>query len=164
MSTNRHLDYTSKIEVFRASLLHLKVFTYAKTSTELFRNDHIFKNPLQILSLFSEVSSKRDLFHLHYSKTRLCPSCALLFVHLRCAYAHNCLWPTLGKLGVDLASPCLMDSRNLRVTQIAYFSLLTYTIQLFLVTICDTIAGKWASFWTKWRTNTRKDRQTRNLK
>ena len=34
-----------------------------------------------------------------------------------------------------------MDSRGLKVTKNAYFSLLTHTNQLLLVTFCDTIAG-----------------------
>ena len=36
--------------------------------------------------------------------------------------------------------------RSLRVTQIAYFSLLTHTEQLLLVTFCDTTAEIRASF------------------
>ena len=35
------------------------------------------------------------------------------------------------------ASPCLMDPRGLRVTQNAYFSLLTHTKKLLSVTFCD---------------------------
>ena len=42
---------------------------------------------------------------------------------------------------------------GLRVTQNAYFSLITHTKQLLLVTFCDTTAGIGASFWTEaWRT------------
>ena len=37
--------------------------------------------------------------------------------------------------------------RGLRVTQHAYFSLLTHTKQLLLVTFCDTLAGIEVSFW-----------------
>ena len=47
---------------------------------------------------------------------------------------------------------------GLRVTQDAYFSLLTHTKQLLLVTFCDTLAGIEVSFWadgTEWT-----DRQT----
>ena len=35
---------------------------------------------------------------------------------------------------------CLMDPRGLKVTQNAYFSLLTHTKKLLLVTLCDTTA------------------------
>ena len=41
----------------------------------------------------------------------------------------------------DSASPHLMDLRGLRVTKNAYFSLLTLTKQLLLVTLCDMTAG-----------------------
>ena len=53
-----------------------------------------------------------------------------------------------------------------RVTQDAYFSLLTHTKQLLLVTFCDTLAGIEVSFWvdgtgrTDERTDRRMDRQT----
>ena len=42
-------------------------------------------------------------------------------------------------------SSCLMDPRGLRVTQVTYFSLLTHTKQLSLVTFCHLTAGieKW---------------------
>ena len=40
-----------------------------------------------------------------------------------------------------------------RVTQDAYFSLLTHTKQLFLVKFCDTTAGNSVSFRTHRRTN-----------
>ena len=42
--------------------------------------------------------------------------------------------------------PCLMDPRDLRVTQNAYFSLLTKTKHLLLVILCDLTAGIGASF------------------
>ena len=35
------------------------------------------------------------------------------------------------------------------MTQDAYFSFLTHTIQLLLVTFCDTLAGIEVSFWTE---------------
>ena len=47
-----------------------------------------------------------------------------------------------------------MDPRGLRVTQNAYFSLLTHTKKLSLVTFCDTIVGIGASFWTHGWTDT----------
>ena len=37
--------------------------------------------------------------------------------------------------------PCLMDPRCQRVAQNTYFSLLTHTKQLLLVTFCETTAG-----------------------
>ena len=40
---------------------------------------------------------------------------------------------------------------GLRVTQNAYFSLITHTKQLLLVRFCDTTAGIGASFWTQGR-------------
>ena len=49
---------------------------------------------------------------------------------------------------------------GLRVTQNAYFSLLTHTKQLLLVTFCDTTAGNSVSFRTHRRTNERTDGQT----
>ena len=52
--------------------------------------------------------------------------------------------------------PCLTDPRGLRVTQNAYFSLLTRTKQPLLVKVCDTTAGNGASF----RTHARMDGQT----
>ena len=46
------------------------------------------------------------------------------------------------------ASPRQQRShRGLRVAQDAYFSLLTHTKQLLLVTFCDTLAGIEVSFW-----------------
>ena len=46
------------------------------------------------------------------------------------------------------ASPRRQRSHwGLRVTQDAYFSLLTHTKQLLLVTFCDTLAGIEVSFW-----------------
>ena len=42
--------------------------------------------------------------------------------------------------------------RGLRVTQHAYFSLLTHTKQLLLVTFCDPTAGIWVIFRTHGRT------------
>ena len=41
-----------------------------------------------------------------------------------------------------------MDPRGLRVTQNAYFSLLTLTKKLLLVTFCDLTAETGVSFWT----------------
>ena len=41
-----------------------------------------------------------------------------------------------------------MDPRGLRVTQNAYFSLLTLTKKLLLVTFCDPTAETGVSFWT----------------
>ena len=41
----------------------------------------------------------------------------------------------------SLASPCLMEHRGLRVTQIAYFSPSIHTKQHLLATFCDTTAG-----------------------
>ena len=41
----------------------------------------------------------------------------------------------------NLASSCLLDIRGLRVTQNAFFSILTHTKQLLLLTFCDTTAG-----------------------
>ena len=55
---------------------------------------------------------------------------------------------------------------GLKVTQDAYFSLLTHTKQLLLVTFCDTLAGIEFSFWpdgtgrTDGQTNGRTDGQT----
>ena len=48
---------------------------------------------------------------------------------------------------ISLASPCLMDLRGQRVTQNAYFSLLTHTKQLLLVKCCDRTAGIGDRFW-----------------
>ena len=44
-----------------------------------------------------------------------------------------------------MALPCHLDFMSLRVTYNAYFSLLTHTKQLLLVTFCDLTAGilKW---------------------
>ena len=44
---------------------------------------------------------------------------------------------------------------GLRVTQNAYFLLMTHTKQLLLVTFCYTTAGIRASFWTHARTDGR---------
>ena len=55
------------------------------------------------------------------------------------------------------ASPCLMDPRGLRVTQNAYFSLLTHTKKLLLVTFCYTPAGIGASFRTHGTTDGQTD-------
>ena len=41
-----------------------------------------------------------------------------------------------------------MDPRGLRVTHNAYFSLLTHTKKLLLVTFCDLTAKTGVSFWT----------------
>ena len=41
-----------------------------------------------------------------------------------------------------------MDPVSLRLTQNAFFSLLTHTKQLLLVTFCDMIAVIEVSFWT----------------
>ena len=60
-------------------------------------------------------------------------------------------------------SPYLMDPRGLRVTHNAYFSLLTHTKKLLLVTFCDPTAKTGVSFWTHGRTERkqkRMDRQT----
>ena len=47
-----------------------------------------------------------------------------------------------------------MDPRGLRVTQNAYFSLLTLTKKLLLVTFCDPTAETGVSFWThEWNRN-----------
>ena len=46
------------------------------------------------------------------------------------------------------ALPCLMDPRGLRVTQNAYFSVLTHTKKLLIMTFCDLSAGTGATFWT----------------
>ena len=40
----------------------------------------------------------------------------------------------------------MMDSRDLKMTKNAYFSLLTHTKQLLLVTFCNITAGIGASF------------------
>ena len=54
------------------------------------------------------------------------------------------------------ASPWQQQSDwGLRVTQNAYFSLITYTKQLLLVTFSDTTAGIGASFRTDARTHAR---------
>ena len=51
-----------------------------------------------------------------------------------------------------MASPRQQRSDwGLRVTQNAYFSLMTHTKQLLLVTFCYTAAGIGASFWTHGR-------------
>ena len=46
-----------------------------------------------------------------------------------------------------------MDPSAKRVTQNAYFSLLTYTKQLLLVTFCNTTTEIGASFWTQGMTS-----------
>ena len=38
-------------------------------------------------------------------------------------------------------APCIIDPRDLRVTQTTYFSLSTYAKQHLLVALCDTTAG-----------------------
>ena len=53
-----------------------------------------------------------------------------------------------------------MDPKGLKVTQNAYFSFLTHTKQLLLVTFCDTTAGNRASFGTHKQTNVRTNNQT----
>ena len=53
-----------------------------------------------------------------------------------------------------------MDPRGLRVTQNAYFSLITHTKQLLLVTFSDTTAGIGASFWTDAQQRTAAEGQT----
>ena len=51
------------------------------------------------------------------------------------------------------ASPWRQQSDlGMRVTQDAYFSLMTHTKQLLLVTFCDTTKGIGAIFWTHART------------
>ena len=46
-----------------------------------------------------------------------------------------------------------MDLRGVRVNQNAYFSLLTYTNQLLLVTYCHITSGNGVSFRTHGRTH-----------
>ena len=53
-----------------------------------------------------------------------------------------------------------MGPRSLLVIQNAYFSLLTHTKQVLLVTFCHITAGNGANFWTHERTNGQTDRQT----
>ena len=48
-----------------------------------------------------------------------------------------------------------MDPVSLRMTQNTYFSLLTHTKQLSLVTFCDTTAG----IGKKWKCDVRTDRR-----
>ena len=55
--------------------------------------------------------------------------------------------------------PCLMDLRGLRVTQNEYFSLLTHTKQLLIVTFCDKTAGIGGSFQTHGNTERQTDRR-----
>ena len=55
---------------------------------------------------------------------------------------------------------CLMDPKGLKVTQYAYFSLLTHTKELLLVTFCDMTAGLEKMKVTYGRTYVWKDRQT----
>ena len=57
-----------------------------------------------------------------------------------------------------------MDPKGLRVTQSAYISLLSHTMQLLFVTFCDTTADNGASFQTHERTNGRTDGQTEEVK
>ena len=58
------------------------------------------------------------------------------------------------------ASPRQQRSHwGLRVTQDAYFSLLTHTKQLLLVTFCDMLAGIEVSFWTDGTTEGWSDRR-----
>ena len=60
-----------------------------------------------------------------------------------------------------MASPRRQWSdRGLRVTQDAYFSLLSHTKQLLLVTFSDTTAGIEASFRTDGRTDRRGSRKS----
>ena len=49
---------------------------------------------------------------------------------------------------------------GLRVNQDAYFSLLTHTKQLLLVTFCNMLAGIEVGFWADGRTNGRTDERT----
>ena len=51
---------------------------------------------------------------------------------------------------------CLIDPRDLRESKNTYFSLITLTKQLLLVTICDTTAGIGASFQRDARTHRRR--------
>ena len=46
-----------------------------------------------------------------------------------------------------------MDPKGLRVTQNAYFSLLTLTKKLLLVTFCDPTAETGVTFWAHGQTN-----------
>ena len=55
--------------------------------------------------------------------------------------------------------PYLLDPRSLRVTQNAYFSLLTHTKKLLLVTFCETIAEIGVSFRTHGNTDGWTDRR-----
>ena len=48
-----------------------------------------------------------------------------------------------------------MDPRGTGRTKNAYYSLLTHTKQLLLVTFCHTTAGNGANFWTHTRTDER---------
>ena len=58
------------------------------------------------------------------------------------------------------ASPRRQRSHwGLRVTQDAYFSLLTHTKQLLLVTFCDTLAGIEVSFWADGTGRTERERE-----
>ena len=60
-----------------------------------------------------------------------------------------------------MASPRQQRSDwGLRVTQNAYFSLMTHTKQLLLVTFCYTTAGIGASFRTHGRTDGQTDART----
>ena len=53
-----------------------------------------------------------------------------------------------------VAYPCFMDPRGLKATQNSYFSLLTLTKQLLLVTFYHTTAENGANFRTHERTET----------
>ena len=58
----------------------------------------------------------------------------------------------------------LLDTRGLRMTQNAHFSLLTHTKQLLILIFCDTIARIGPSFQTHRFTDRRMDRQRWRLK
>ena len=46
-----------------------------------------------------------------------------------------------------------MDPRGLKVTQNAYFGLLTHNKQLLIVSTCDKTAGIGGGFWTHGKTD-----------
>ena len=52
-----------------------------------------------------------------------------------------------------------MDPRGLMVTKNAYFSRLTHTKQLLLMTVCNTTSGIGVSFRTDARTHARTDEE-----
>ena len=99
-------------------------------------------------------------------------------VHPRCTSAHNCFGPVW--LGVWNSDHVVLKSSirtsalpqwqwsdwGLRVTQDAYFSLMTHSKQLLLATFCYTTAGIWVSLRTHRQTDGggRKDKQTWKLK